>query len=148
MLTRRQLWQIATPIVAAAHRFGWCGYEYVNRCKAANNRSKFWPTDHYEWFGDPIAEMPDEAVVCGIGYDVQCAEGLVTFVNTFGPLVSRITFTRDPHDPLADLWYVSVSGNVPASHVIGAYRWVGGVFGGSFEKRNTDAARAATTEEG
>jgi hypothetical protein len=50
----------------------------------------------------------------------------------------RIVFERDPHDPLADLWYVTLGGGrgcLPAKHIRDAYALVCAAFGDSFDKR-------------
>jgi len=135
---RRAVWVLATPFVGAAHRLGWCSYKWVNVCLGARKPDGFDPLWQHEWYGAPIPRLPDEVILSGIGYTLQSHEGLVVFSCNWA--ASRITFERDQHNPLEDLWYVRVFGNVPASHVMLAYRWVSALFGGSFERKAELAA--------
>lgn len=130
----RTSWIFLTPIVWLANRVGLCSYAWVNLCIGARRPDLFDPLWHHEHFGTPIETLPDELVLCGIGYRVAVAEGTVTFVEDFTR--SRITFDRDPYGQMREaLWYVSLSGWVAAPHVRAAYAWVSAVFGGSFEYR-------------
>lgn len=139
MTYRRAFWILATPFVAVAHRFKWCSYAYVNYCIGARNPHLFNPLWQHRHYGAPIARMPDEVILGGIMFDVAVSEGTVTFVTEFGPLRTRMSFYRDPHDRYADMWYVELSGQNCASHVTDAYAWIKAVFGGSHEHKNKAA---------
>lgn len=134
MTRSRYLTRLSTPIVWLLWKIGVYGRAEWNLCVGAWNPHLFDARWHFEYFGDPIASLPERVVLAGIEYHTHAHEGLVVFASDafFG---RRIKFERDPHDPLADLWYVHVSRETPASHVVQAYAWVCGVFGGSFEKR-------------
>lgn len=130
---RRLLWKLAYPFTRMAHRLFGLSYKWVNVGKAAWHRERFDPLWHYEWFGDEIPEMPEHVNVCGIMYCVSVSEGLVSFRSRDS--WSRMEFTRDPHDPYADLWYFEHSGHLPATHIDTAYRMVRAVYGGSHERK-------------
>jgi hypothetical protein len=129
----RALWASLTPFVWALHRMGACSLKWVHVCLGARRPDLFNPLWHHERFGDAIPALPDEVVLCGIGYRASASEGTVVFVCDWA--CSRITFERDHHDPHASLWYLTIAGRIPASHVDAAYRWVRAVFGGSFTVR-------------
>lgn len=130
---RRLFWRIATPFIRVANRLSWLSYKWVNVCISAWDENSFDPLWQYEWFGKEVLIIPPNVNICGIGYTATYHEGLVKFSSrdswTF------ISFTRDPHDVHAHLWYVELTGHVPAGHVDVAYRWVRSVRGGSFDKR-------------
>jgi hypothetical protein len=131
---RRFFWRMAYPFVIVANKFG-ASYKWVNVVKSAwmTAETGFGPLWHYRWFGDEIAAIPDRVVLCGIGYRVSVAEGLVLFKCDDGMSVTRIEFTRDPHDKYGFLWYVNVGGACPGCHLEQAYEWVKAVYGGSHQ---------------
>jgi hypothetical protein len=131
-----------TPVVHVAHRLGWLGYEWVNRCLAARRPDLFNPLYQHRWYGADIGPMPDAVTLCGIGYEVSVAEGTVTFVSEYFR-TNRVTFHRDPYAGV-DLWYVEVSGNTPAVHVVDAYGWVAACFGGSHVVKHAAVRHLAT----
>jgi hypothetical protein len=134
MTVRRACWVMLSPIVWAAHRFGWCSYTWVNVCHGARRPDRFDALWQHRWYGAPVTALPDQVILGGTGYRTAVSEGTVTFVEEFTR--GRITFDRDPHDRLADLWYLTLSRHAhAATHVDAAYAWVRAVFGGSFERR-------------
>jgi hypothetical protein len=132
---RRAFWTLLSPFVWIAHRLGLCSYKWVNVCHGARHRDRFDALWQCEWYGSPIEALPESVTLCGIGYRTAVSEGTVTFIEDYSR--NRITFERDPHEALSDLWYLTLSehAGVPASHIRAAYAWVCAVFGGSFERR-------------
>lgn len=131
---RRLFWVFVTPLVRLANKFGWLTYKWVNVCLSASDPNSFDRLWQYEWFGDEIAIIPPQVNICGMMYRADYHdEGLIKFSCRDG--WTFIMFTRDPHDIHAHLWYVELTGHVPASHVDIAYRWVRAVHGGSFQKK-------------
>lgn len=135
MTIRRLFWRLALPFARAANK--WCGlsYRWVNVGIGAWREKSFDPLWHHEWYGDPVEHMPSRVILCGIGYRVIVAEGLVQFVCDDGMSGTRLCFERDPHAKYAFLWYFTCGQRVSASHVDKAYRWIKAVYGGSFENK-------------
>lgn len=129
---RRVLWTVLSPGVWLLNRVGLCSYKWVNVSHGARHPERFDALWQHRWYGEPIPRLPDEVVLCGIGYTTAVAEGTVTFFDTFSR--TRITFDRDPHERYAFQWTVILSGttSIPAPHVRQAYEWVCAVFGDSF----------------
>ena len=142
---RRLFWRIFYPFAIVANKFG-TSYKWVNVGMSAwmKPADGFGPLWHYEWFGDVVEQMPARVNLCGIGYRVSVAEGLVLFRRDDGMSATQFRFERDPHDRHSDLWYCEAVGRFSASHFDKAYRWVQAVYGGSFKiKKKPLAARAA-----
>lgn len=137
MTARRFLWAALSPIVWLVHRAELCSYKWVNVCHGARHPERFTALWQHHWYGEPIPALPPELALCGCPYTTAVSQGLVTFVDEFSR--SRIAFERDPHDPFATMWAVSLytSFVIPAAHVQQAYEWVCAVFGDSFEARQT-----------
>lgn len=142
MSARRMWWAGVSPVVWMLHRAGRCSYKWANVCHGARHPDRFDALWQHQWYGEPIPALPDELTLCGIGYTTAVAEGTVTFLDPFTR--TRITFDRDPHDRLAALWTVTLSGttSIPASHVRSAYEWVCAVFGGSHDLKSPALVRA------
>jgi hypothetical protein len=130
---KRLFWVAATPFVHVGHWLGLWSYKWVNVCIGARLPASFDALWQHQWYGTPIARLPDDVNLCGIRYRTSASEGTVIFADT--AFAGRILFERDPHDRFADLWYVTLSGTMPAPHVRAAYAWVCAVFGDSFVKR-------------
>lgn len=134
---KRLFWTLSTPVVYAGYRLGVWSYLWVNVCRGAREPSSFNPLWQNQWYGTPINRLPEEVILCGIGYRTSVSEGTVVFINEVTR--TRIVFERDPFDRLENLWHVMVNGQMPASHVRDAYSWVCAVFGASFVKRTCSA---------
>lgn len=129
----RLFWRLAYPCCRIAfHVFG-ASYKWVNYGYGAWHPELYDPIWHHQHYADELLGLPDRVNIRGMGYAATAVEGLVIFRSR--DCGSTITFDRDPHDQHAQLWYVKLNGNVPADHVEEAYRWVKGLFGGSFEKK-------------
>ena len=126
-MTRRLFWRCAYPVARLAHLFG-ASYKWVNVGRAAWHRESFDPLWHHEWFGDPIAALPDQVALCGVAYNVAVAEGTVVFTTAY-PFMGypkRLVFERRTY-----LWYADVCSGIPVVHVLQAYQWIAAVYGGS-----------------
>lgn len=132
-MIKRMFWRLAYPFALAANNLKLCSYRWVNLGHGAWRRDLFNDLWHHQHFGDEIEWMPNFVVLCGIGYRVSVAEGLVTFINR-DLIHKQMNFERDPHAD-AELWYFTGSGNLPASHIQQAYDWVKAVYGGSFDRK-------------
>ena len=146
-MMRRLFWRCVYPIAVVTHRLFGTSYKWVNVGKSAWMRPEtgYGALWHYQWFGDPIAAMPSKVNLCGIGYRVSVAEGLVLFCCDDGMSATQFRFERDPHARMTDLWYCEAVGMFSASHFDKAYTWVRAVYGGSFEikAKPLSAAKAA-----
>lgn len=129
---RRLFWKLMYPFTVIGNRHFGLNYKWVNVARGAWTPTGFNPLWHYEWYGDPIPDLPKYVILHGIGYETEYNEAcsIVSFVNT--DFRDRITFNRNMS---TSLWYVSFTRDPPASHIATAYKWVQAVFGGSFEFR-------------
>jgi hypothetical protein len=137
---RRWVWRLAYPFCRAANKLFGLSYLWVNVGIAAWHRESFDALWHHQWFGDPIAEMPESVILCGIRYRVSVAEGLVQFINADCGTGESLRFERDPHDRYGFLWYYDGT-RVAASHFEQAYEWIKAVYGGSHEVKRPALSR-------
>lgn len=135
----------AYPFAIAANRLGLCSYKWVNVGHGAWRSDRFNELWHWQWYGTPIEDLPDEVILGGIMYRAAAAEGAVTFFDNVTKC--RITFYRDDlaHEVMGReaLWYLELSSyhQHAAAHVREAYAWVCAVFGDSHEWKRPTSGR-------